>query len=146
MKIDTSDFDRATKALDKLAQDNARAFGESVGRAFETKAKRGASWTDRTGQARRNMFGRAEGSGAHVRVRMGGSAPNYKAGARSYKDYLEILEFGMGKEYAIVYPTFEGIREDAVEQYGKNAIKGGGVCVYRDKAALRRRNAKRRHR
>ena len=32
MTIDTSDFDRATKALDKQAQDNARAFGESVGR------------------------------------------------------------------------------------------------------------------
>lgn len=143
MKIDTRAFDSAMKALDQLAKDNARSFGQSVARAFERNARQGAGWRDRSGAARRNLFGRCEGGGGRVLVRMGGSAPNYKRGPRSYADYLELLEFGHGGRYAIVYPTFEMIRDDAVEQYGKNAIQSGGVCVYRDKAAARRRGRRR---
>ena len=146
MKIDTHSFDSAMKTLDQLARANAQAFGQSVGRAFERNARQGAPWRDRTGAARRNLFGRCETSGSHVRVRMGGSAPNYKRGPMSYDDYLEILEFAHEGEYAIVYPTFEMIRDDVVDQYSKNAIQSGGVCIYRDKAAARRRGRRRRNR
>lgn len=146
MKIDISGFERAAQRLAALARTNAMVFGQSVARAFETRARSGAAWTDRTGAARRRLYGRiASGSGGKVVVEMGGSAPNYKAGRRSYPDYMEILEFGGNSlsrnfpDLSIVYPTFEAIRQDAVKQYGQAALSSGGVRMYRDRGAARRR-------
>ncbi len=146
MTIDTSGFERAARALQSLAQANAQAFGQSVARVFEHKAKRMAAWTDRRGNARAHLFGSCRSGNGRVTVRMGGSAPNYKRGPGSAQDYMEYLEFDHGGEYAIIYPTFEDIREDVEEQYGRNAIQSGGVCVYRDKAAARLRSRRRRAR
>lgn len=146
MTVDTRDFERAVQALDRLAQQNAKAFGDSVARTFEHKAKRTAPWIDRRGNARAHLFGRCSGGGGKVTVRMGGSAPNYKRGPMSAQDYMEYLEFDHGGEYAIVYPVFNAIRDDVVEQYGRGAIQSGRVCVYRDRAAARERSRRRRMR
>ena len=144
MKLDFQAFEGRMDEMKRLAARNAQTFGESVARAFERRAKAGAPWVDRTGAARRNLYGKCTASGGRVIVEMGGRAPNYKAGRRSYPDYMEILEFGGGSlsrsfpDLSIVYPTFDSIKDEAVRQYGECAIKASGG-IYRDRAASRRR-------
>lgn len=145
LKIDAAAFERAAKAIDKQAAENTRQFAQSMASAFENQAKAGAPWVDRRGNARRRLYGEVQASGSRVRVAMGGSAPNYKSKSH-YEDYMELLEFGWESQernfpnLAIVYPTFELIRADFVEQYGKAALNGVRFRINRSRAASRDRS------
>ena len=124
LTFDTSDFERATRALEKTVRRNTEAYGRTLAREFESGAKSGAPWTDRRGNARMKLYGKSGASGSTVRVEMGGEAPNYKRGPLSAADYMEYLEFGHGKRYAIVFPMAEAIAEDVQKNFGEAALKG----------------------
>ena len=145
IKVDASAFEQAAKAIEKQAVKNTQLFAESMARAFETTAKADAPWVDRRGNARRRLYGEAHSTGSRVQVAMGGSAPNYKSKSH-YDDYMELLEFGWESQerdfpnLAIVYPTYELIKADFVEQYGKAALSGVRFRISRSKQASRDRS------
>lgn len=144
MHIDTTSFDRATKALQKTVLRNALQYGRSIGRQYESYATQGAPWTDRRGVARAGISSSARASGTRVYVTMGASAPNYKRhGPRSAPDYMEYLEFDHGGEFAVVYPTVDAMMAGIRETFGPAVLKGTyGVRIRRDRAAARRRAQK----
>ncbi len=145
--LDTSGFDRATKAIQDGVRRNTQTYGRVLAQTFETEAKSGAPWVDRRGNARTHLYGTTTTSGNRVRVEMGGSAPNYKRGPKTVPDYLEILEFDFKKKYAIVEPTAEAIFDEALQNFGEAALNGHTsprISIKRDKAAARERARRRR--
>lgn len=139
--VNTSAFDRATKALQEGVKKNTQTYGRTLAQTFETTARGGAPWVDRRGNARPRLYGTMTASGNKVRVDMGGSAPNYKHSALSAKDYLEYLEFAHGKKYAIVVPTAEMIYEDVQQNFGQAALYGNHpkVMIQRNRNDLNQR-------
>lgn len=143
LTIDTSGFDRAARAIAEQARTNTQNYGREIAREYEQTAKHDAPWTDRKGIARSGITGSVKANGDRVEVHMGASAKNYrKMGPRSVKDYMEALEFAMDKRYAVVYPTFEAIKNDVIEQYGRAALTGARLVIRRDKAWAKRRQAR----
>lgn len=143
-RIDTSDFLRATAALHERAQKNTLRFAESAASEFERSAKTDAPWVDRSGTARRNLYGKADQSGTRTRIEMGGSAPNENKTSAAYPDYMEILEFGHNSlkknfpDLAILYPTRDALAEGIRKQYGDAVLRGmTGFKIPRSKAAMR---------
>jgi hypothetical protein len=143
-KIDASDFLRATAAINERAQKNTLRFAESAASEFERSAKTGAPWVDRSGTARKSLYGRADQSGNRTRIEMGGSAPNKNKTSSAYPDYLEILEFGhnsLKKDFpdlSILYPTRDALAEGIRQQYGDAVLRGmTGFKIPRSKAAMR---------
>lgn len=124
LTVDASGFERATKALEQTVRRNTEAYGQTLAHTFERQAKTGAPWTDRRGNARGKLYGLSQATGSRVRVEMGGSAPNYKAGPLSASDYLEYLEFAHGKRFATVIPTAEAIAGTVQEDFGPAALEG----------------------
>lgn len=145
VKLDTGAFEQAAQALDERAIRNTEAFGKIMAREFETTAKANAPWTDRHGNARARLYGEAKREGKKVTVAMGGSAPNYKRRSK-YEDYMELLEFGHESQHrdfpnlAIVYPTFDAIKEDFKEQYGQSALSAARFRIKRSREASRERS------
>lgn len=139
--VNTSGFDRATKALQEGVRRNTQTYGRVLAQTFETEAKSGAPWVDRRGNARMHLFGTMSASGNRVRVDMGGSAPNYKQGALSARDYLEYLEFDHGKKYATVLPTAEAIFADVQQNFGDAALQGKHprISIQRNRKDLNQR-------
>lgn len=145
--VDTSGFDRATKALQNGVRRNTQTYGRVLAQTFETQAKSGAPWVDRRGNARMHLYGTMTASGNKVRVEMGGYAPNYKRGPKSSADYLEYLEFDHGGKYAAVKPTAQEIFDEALRNFGEAALNGRTtpkINIKRDKAAARERARRRR--
>lgn len=143
--VNTSDFNRATRALEDTARKNTATYGRAIARQFEQTAKSGAPWTDRHGNARGKLYGASEASGSRVRVQMGGLAPNYKRGPQSSPDYMEYLEFDHGKRNAIVVPTVDAIAEDVRQNFGNAVLKGNmHFNIKRDKSAAKWRAFRRR--
>ena len=143
-KIDTSDFLRATAAVKERAQKNTLRFAESAAAEFERSAKTDAAWVDRSGTARRNLYGKADQNGNRTRIEMGGSAPNLGATKSAYPDYMEILEFGHNSlkrnfpDLSILYPTRDALAEGIKAQYGDAVLRGmTGFKIPRSKAAMR---------
>jgi len=143
-KIDASDFLRATAAVQERAQKNTLRFAESAASEFERAAKTDAPWVDRSGTARRSLYGKADQNGNRTRIEMGGSAPNTGATHSAYPDYLEILEFGHGSlkrdfpDLSVLYPTRDALAEGIRKQYGDAALRGmTGFKIPRSKAAMR---------
>lgn len=142
--VDTNAFEKTTKAMQELVEQNAARYGENIGSTFEAYAAQGAPWTDRRGVARRGMTHSVEKtSKTRIKVYMGASAPNYKRGPKSSPDYMEYLEFDHGGMYAVVYPTVDAMMKDVREKMG-DALVGGNyfVRINRDRAASRRRAAR----
>lgn len=146
LNIVTSSFEQGVKEAKRLVEVNTLLFGRSVAGEFEHTAKQNAPWTDRTGNARRNLYGTAQTvSQSEVRVDMGGYAPNYKKSS-SYRDYMELLEFGYNdtkverKDMSIIYPTYKDICEDVKQQYGDSVLRSGAKFkITRSKTAMKRR-------
>lgn len=136
--VDTRSFDQATKALEQAVRRNTAAYGQTLAHSFESQAKSSAPWTDRRGNARGKLYGTSQATGSRVRVEMGGSAPNYKAGPLSASDYLEYLEFAHGGKYATVIPTAEAIAADVQENFGSAALEGktAKVSIRRNRKEL----------
>lgn len=151
LKIDTSDFMRATAAVMERARKNTLRFAESAAAEFQTAAKTGAPWVDKSGTARGNLYGKASQSGMKTVIEMGGSAPN--AGNAEYPDYMEILEFGHNSlrrdfpDLSILYPTRDALAEGIKEQYGDAVLRGmTGFKIPRSKSAMRARSRRWRER
>lgn len=145
-KVDASDFLRATEAVKERAQKNTLRFAESAAEEFERAAKTDAPWVDRSGTARRSLYGKASQNGTRTQIEMGGSAPNKNKTSSAYPDYLEILEFGHGSlkrnfpDLAILYPTRDALAEGIKKQYGDAVIRGmTGFKIPRSKTAMRAR-------
>lgn len=151
VRIVTSAFEEASRKLEQTVKTNTQYFGETMAKAFETTAKRDATWINRKNVARRGLYGTAKMRDGHVVVEMGGKAQNYKKKSQ-YDDYMEILEWGhesLGRNFpnlAVVYPTYELIRADYTRQYGRAVFSGVSFRMVRSKAAARTRARKSRAR
>ena len=143
-KVDMSDFLRATEAVKERAKKNTLRFAESAASEFERAAKADAPWVDRSGTARRSLYGKAKQSGAYTQIEMGGSAPNKGTAKGAYPDYLEILEFGHNSlkrnfpDLSVLYPTRDALAEGIRQQYGDAVLRGmTGFKIPRSKTAMR---------
>ena len=144
-RIDTSDFLRATSAINERAQRNTLRFVESAASEFERAAKPSAVGgpvrhsTDqpvRQGVARRNPDADRNG-----RLRS-----EQEQDEQRHPDYLEILEFGHNSlkrdfpDLSVLYPTRDALVEGIKAQYGDAVLRGmTGFKIPRSKAAMRAR-------
>lgn len=152
LKIDTSDFMRATAAANELVKKNTLNYAMAVAAEAQQSAQAGAAWVDRSGTARRNLMSGAEQTGTRTTIVISGSAPN-AAKHSEYPDYMEILEFGHESlsrnfpDLSIVYPTAEAIEKEIRAGFGDAALRGAFRPKFvRSRVAVRTRKRKFRER
>jgi len=151
-RLDTSAFDKATKAMSEMVKKNTLHYAQAVAAEAQRSARAEARWVDRSGTARRNLTSAAEQSGTSTRIAIGGSAPN-RAKHSEYDDYMEILEFGHESlsrnfpDLSIIYPTAEAVRKEIQEGFGDAALRGAfRPKLVRSRRAVRTRKRKFRER
>nr|DAV09903.1 MAG TPA: type I neck protein [Caudoviricetes sp.] len=105
MKIrGTDEVSKNLQALDQKVKHRAGVIMGYVGAATVTQAKRGAPWTDRTGNARRSIHSETTANGANIAVSVGIGV-----------HYGVYLELDHGGKYRVVDPTVFG--------YGKSQMQ-----------------------
>ncbi len=152
LKIDTGDFERATRALQAGVRKNVLHYAQALAAEAQRAARANAAWVDRSGVARRGLASAAEQTGTRTTIALGGSAPN-RAKHSEYDDYMEILEFGHNSlerdfpDLSIVYPTAEAIEKDIRAEFGDAALRGAFRPKFvRSRRAVRTRKRKFRER
>lgn len=156
ISVVTTGFMRAAAALSVKVKVNSVVFAGYLANKYRTRARANALWHDRSGTARSGLDAVVETGESRVTVRMGGYAQNRSKKSR-YKDYMELLEFGHNSScryfpnLAIIYPTFDVIKAEAIEQFGEAALGNGvagSVSMVRSREAARQRakNYRARHR
>ncbi len=84
------------------------AYAGTASKKMERDAKRNASWTDRTGNARNSIQGDAGWVGNNCKIVLSGNV-----------DYFVYLELTMGKKYAILKPTINRNAPEVFRNYQK---------------------------
>lgn len=108
-RVDAAPYTRMTKQLKQRAVRNTAELGRQIGDEFVRAAKEYAPWTDHRGVARGGMSSKVTGTDDVIVIVLGASAPNYKRGPHSAKDYMEYLEFDHDGEFAVIRPVFHQI-------------------------------------
>ncbi|MCT4507938.1 MAG: hypothetical protein N4A48_04130 [Tepidibacter sp.] len=79
-------------------------YANTAGKKLEGQAKKNASWTDRSAQARQTIQGGHEWQGNKCNI--------FIAGNKEYSPYLEFCNEG---KHAILYPTIRENAPDIIE-------------------------------
>lgn len=117
MKI-TVKNDELTRLVESLSTYDKRcniAFGlyaSTKAKDLESKAKKNAKWTDRTGQARRSIKGRYQNAGNKFNIILEGYAEK-----KDGEDYFKYLEDYHQKKNAILQPTIEENADEVVDEF-----------------------------
>jgi len=88
------------------------ALGDHYAQKMEGEAKPAAPWTDRTGDARRGLFGSVEERDSQLLIRLSGS--------ERHNVYLELANQG---KYAVIGPTVKRNAPDFIRD-AERVIKG----------------------
>ena len=81
-------------------------YADTAAKKMEGKAKKGAPWKDRTGNARNSIQGDFGWRGNNAIITLSGGM-----------EYSVYLELAMGKKYAILYPTVLKNAPDVLRGY-----------------------------
>lgn len=109
IKIDPSDFISKMAKLEPKMKAGATLAGKVAADKMKNEAKANASWTDRTGEARRTIGSFAEWKKSN----------ELHIGISGNVEYFEHLELDHGKRYAILYPTILRNKNKVVSQMKK---------------------------
>lgn len=111
MKVDTKEVRQNLERMRNKVWDNmAEAVGRT-GTVAQAEAKRGAPWTDRTGNARASI----QATGPVISPSL---VQMFLCIGVFYGKYLELSH---GGKYRIIWPTIESVRPDFVRNI-KNAL------------------------
>lgn len=104
--------ERAEKYEDKCF--NAlEAYARISSKDLESKARKNAKWTDRTGQARKSITGTGERTDDNISITLEGYA------TQEGKEYFQYLELYHKKKNAILYPTIEKEADNVLNGYAR---------------------------
>lgn len=95
-KMDASNLVNGLNKLENKSELAIRMFAETAAKQMEGDAKRQAKWTDRTGAARRGLYGDTSQIRQGIRIRLSHTV--------WYGVYLELAH---EKKYAIVGPIVD---------------------------------------
>ena len=91
-----------------------RNYSELSSKSLESKARKQAKWTDRTGQARKSITGSSEQIDSLFTISLEGYAVDDKN-----REYFQYLELYHNKKYAILYPTLEKNKDNVIKGYSR---------------------------
>lgn len=107
-RIDVSKAIRRMSEIKQRSMFAAEKVAENAAAKMEGEAKRGASWTDRTGNARQSIRGFSGWNGGRLRCGVSGNV-----------DYFQYLEKAHEGQYAILWPTVQANEENIKAQLRK---------------------------
>lgn len=109
------DLARKYEELGERMMPALRGRVQRWGQKTENRMRREATWTDRTGAARRGLFHSVEQAANTVTVRLGHTM-----------EYGRYLELSNGGKYAIVMPTVQAMLPELEERLAKWLTEDGG--------------------
>lgn len=110
-KIDTEDILRGLSEFEIKSRAAMGVYADTAGKKLEEHAKKNASWTNRTGLARKTIEGGRQWEGDKCNI--------YVAGNTNYFPYLELCH---DKQYAILQPTVDKMSPEILK--GMNNLLG----------------------
>lgn len=125
VKINYKQVKGLTDALNKHPKkclDALYVTSSVIASDLEAKARKNAKWTDRTGQARRNIEGSSEKTDNKVTIKLEGYAE------QNNKEYFQYLEYAKQKKYAILEPTLKENKDEIINRYAKS-LKAVGLDI-----------------
>lgn len=125
VKINYKQVKGLTDALNKHPErclDALYVTSSVIASDLEAKARKNAKWTDRTGQARRNIEGSSEKTDNKVTIKLEGYAE------QNNKEYFQYLEYAKQKKYAILEPTLKENKDEVINRYAKS-LKAVGLDI-----------------
>lgn len=96
------------KAVEAQVKAALSTYGNTAAAKLEGEAKRNASWTDQTANARNSIQGDFSLDGSLARISLSGNT-----------DYFIFLELAKEKRYAILSPTMESNAVEIIQGYQK---------------------------
>lgn len=97
---------------DKKCSTAFSLYGGIVKKDLENKAKKGAKWENRSGEARRSIKGRYRNYGDKFEISLEGYAEKEDG-----EDYFQYLELYHNKKNAILYPTIEENADEVLDGF-----------------------------
>ena len=104
--VDIDDLKRGLEELNAVSLTKIEMYCDTASKSLQSKAMDKASWTDRTGDARKRLTGSYEklNNGFMIVLAHG-------------IDYGVYLELAMEKKYAILWPTLDAQKENIMKGF-----------------------------
>ena len=117
LRIDTKSLEKGLDRQKMLTEYALRQAGTLEAKRLAIHAQAERPWTDRSGNARRGIHGRAHQGKGKMEIRLSSSV-----------NYMVYLEFARKKKWAILWPTIRKYGSTAIEniaRFMEAALKGG---------------------